>query len=464
MSNRIESTMTSNWFESPIVTMPTREHNNKVKTNVDSSVKTVEPNKKINDKSPKNMLRVQVKRSGGDTIVYSIDKETTGAMMLAKCGQLRGLRQYDYFGLSYVGTDGQSYYAEDGQKIRLSPLLKPADGTIELQLKPMFYPDDIDELIETKLIRLFFDQTRQDLIDGTIQCPDKEMLDLLNSLAARVDDGTAISSRHGMVDYLQVASLLNMFGVEYFRVDNSILLGVHSKGIYVYTNNNRQTPTSSYHWSDIKKMEYRKPNFIIKTKSGDKLMFKAAAEKMAAKLLRLCEGNREMDERRQKGPSRYHLQMRKQANKEMEEVEYWYNLRLNEKVKLEQMITKLRDIQMANFAMFIIYETFLLMNKVATAQTILFYWLMNNIHQQWEQQQQLIRPADDAVEAAEFISDHDNVKNNNEIETIPQRIDKLYKQKPQQTRPSTMIRLSDDITNDQIETVKERINKLFKKK
>lgn len=413
-------------------------------------------------------MLVQVRRSGGDTIVYLMNKNTTGATMLEKCGQLRGLRQYDYFGLSYVGTDGQSYYIEDGQKIRLSPLLKPKDdGTIELQLKPMFYPDNIDELIETKLIRLFYDQTKQDLIDGTLQCPDEEMLDLLNSLAARVDEGTAISSRHGMIDYLEVASLLNTFGVEYFRVDTSILLGVHSKGINVYSNNNRQSPTSSYLWSDIEKMDYRKQTLTVKTKSGDGLAFKATTEKMAEKFLRLCKGNRNMNEQRQKGPSRYQQEMRKQANKEVEEVEYWYDLYQKEKTKLEkEMITKLRDIQMTNFAMFMIYESFLITNKVALL--LPFFWLMNNIHQWWEQQQpkQPVQYADVASPGSMTIKEHDapTCTSIHQIETIQQRIDKLYKQKPRQSRPLSPVQLSDEMTNDKIETVQERIDKLFKTK
>ena len=171
MNNQVESTMTSDWFESPIVTKPTNPIPKKALgrralnfLSLDSTKRDDKEEAKISNKedikAPNEMLRVQVKRSGGDTIVYSIDKNTTGAVMLAKCGKLRGLRQYDYFGLSYVGTDGHSYYIDDDQKIRLSPLLKPAsaDGIIELQLKPMFYPDSIDELIETKLIRLFFDQ------------------------------------------------------------------------------------------------------------------------------------------------------------------------------------------------------------------------------------------------------------------------------------------------------------------
>lgn len=337
---------------------------------------------KISNDKPKLQFYeklVQVKRSRGSTITYTVNYSScTGASLLAECCTLRGLREYNYFGLRYLAEDGQYYYLDENKLISDSPIKMPEanDQPIELQLRPMFYPEQIDELIEPKTIKMFYDQTQQDLIDGTLQCPDQEMKDLLNSLTGQI--GEAINPTKGMMDYLQVASLLQMFGIEYFKITNqdSNWLGIYSKGINIYKDD-QLTPISSYEWSDISKIKVWGSKLVVKTKKGDKLVFETASKMSAKQMMRLCDGNRQ--EQLERGQEdKFKDQLKLQTNRELQETEYWFALYQKEKEKFDQLMTKVREIQLSNVLMFILYETVLTADRVAAADLTMFYWLIRN--------------------------------------------------------------------------------------
>uniref|UniRef100_A0A671E8W6 FERM domain-containing protein n=1 Tax=Rhinolophus ferrumequinum TaxID=59479 RepID=A0A671E8W6_RHIFE len=61
------------------------------------------------------------------------------------------------------------------------------------------------------------------------------------------------------MEYLKVAQDLEMYGVNYFAIQNkkgTELLGVDALGLHIYDPENRLTPKISFPWNEIRNISY----------------------------------------------------------------------------------------------------------------------------------------------------------------------------------------------------------------
>ena len=110
-----------------------------------------------------------------------------------------------------------------------------------------------------------------------------------------------------VVEYLNVAQTLPMYGVSYFSVkrrwskNNKVqnLLGLHGAGINVYSLADRRNPIVCLSWSDIlafktKRTKRLKNYFTIDT-LREKLVFVVANERTCKLMKTLCKGNKKLN-------------------------------------------------------------------------------------------------------------------------------------------------------------------------
>jgi hypothetical protein len=66
---------------------------------------------------------------------------------------------------------------------------------------------------------------------------------------------------------LKIAENLEMYGIAYFSVRNAkgtdVFVGVDPSGINVYEKTNKLKPTTTFPWSEIKKINHTKDKFKV---------------------------------------------------------------------------------------------------------------------------------------------------------------------------------------------------------
>src|SRR5271156_5489729 len=71
-----------------------------------------------------------------------------------------------------------------------------------------------------------------------------------------------------MMEYLQIAQDLEMYGVNYFDIRNKkgteLWLGVDALGLNIYEKNDRLTPKIGFPWSEIRNISFNDKKFVIK--------------------------------------------------------------------------------------------------------------------------------------------------------------------------------------------------------
>lgn len=125
-----------------------------------------------------------------------------------------------------------------------------------------------------------------------------------------------------MLEYLKIAQDLEMYGVNYFEIQNKkgteLWLGVEALGLNVYEKNDRLVPKIGFPWSEIKNVSYNSHKFIIKSidKKSPDLKFISRRVNTNKCILALCMGNHELYQRRRKPDSIEVQQMKAQAREQ----------------------------------------------------------------------------------------------------------------------------------------------------
>ncbi|KAL1489430.1 hypothetical protein ABEB36_014325 [Hypothenemus hampei] len=134
-------------------------------------------------------------------------------------------------------------------------------------------------------------------------------------------DHRGMSRDEAEMEYLKIAQDLDMYGVNYFPIQNKketeLWLGVTAVGLNIYEKENKLQPKTTFTWSEIRHISYDDKKFIIKTvdKNSPNFVFFSHKVRMNKLILDLCMGNHDLFMRRRK-PDSMELQQMKAAAKE----------------------------------------------------------------------------------------------------------------------------------------------------
>ncbi|KAL5017365.1 hypothetical protein ScPMuIL_006954 [Solemya velum] len=295
---------------------------------------------------------------------FSIDLKDSGKNFFELVCRTIGLRETWYFGLQYVDSNGYIAWLKLDKKVLDQDV--PKESPIPFLFLAKFYPEDVsEELIQEITQHLFFLQVKQSILNMDIYCPPEASV-LLASYAvqAKYGDYDEITYKSGMLatedllpqrvidqyqmtpemweerikvwyadhrgvsrdeaemEYLKIAQDLEMYGVNYFQIKNKkktdLWLGVDAEGLNIYERDNRLTPKTSFHWSEIKNISFNDKKFVIKPvdKKAPNFVFFAPKNRINKLILELCVGNHNLYTQRRKPDPMEIQQMKAQARDE----------------------------------------------------------------------------------------------------------------------------------------------------
>nr|ADY38950.1 tegument antigen [Raillietina tetragona] len=294
---------------------------------------------------------------------FEMQKHALGQDLFDQVVRTIGLREVWYFGIQYVDKDGNPSFLRLDKKISSNDFAPGSEYDFKFMVK--FYPENVEEeLIQTCTITHFYLQVKNDIMSGKIYCPTDTAV-LLASYACAAKYGpydaqtcpkslpidrlipgreqynqtndqwyeriiTYYKDHHdmtreeAMVQYLQIAQDLEMYGVETFNIKNKkgtpLVLGVDALGLSIYEPDNMLDPKIGFPWSEIRNLSFHDKKFIIKPadKSAKEFYFLVDKSKVNKRILALCTGNHELYMRRRKSDSIEVQQMKIQAREERE--------------------------------------------------------------------------------------------------------------------------------------------------
>lgn len=328
--------------------------------------------------SPKSRnKRIYVQISTMDAqMEFEIDKAAFGRDLFDLVSRTIGLRETWYFGLQYIDTKGYVAWLKMDKRIseqdvslnhKKDDRLKAGGPLMSFFFLAKFYPEDVaEELIQEVTQHLFFLQVKHAILNMDIYCPPEASV-LLASYAvqAKYGDYDEATYKPGMLadaedllpqrvidqyqmtpemweerirvwyadhkgmsrdeaemEYLKIAQDLDMYGVNYFQINNKkeseLWLGVTSLGLNIYEKDNKLTPRVTFPWSEIRNISYDDKKFTIKPVDrahSPNFQFYSNKTRMNKLILDLCIGNHDLFMKRRK-PDTMELQQMKQQAKE----------------------------------------------------------------------------------------------------------------------------------------------------
>lgn len=327
---------------------------------------------------------------------FAIQSSTTGKELFEQVTKTIGLRELWYFGLQYTDTKGLTTWLNLKKKVTNQDVKKQTP--LQFKFRAKFYPEDVaEELIQPITQRLFFMQVREGILTDEIYCPpetsvllasyavqakystyneEKHAIGYLNQdklLPQRVYDQHKMTKQqweeriqnwhqeHGsmareeaMIEYLKISQDLEMYGVNYFEIQNKkktqLLLGVDALGLNVYEKQDRLSPKIGFPWSEIRNISFSDKKFTIKPidKKAPDFVFFVARLRINKRILALCMGNHELYMRRRKPDSIEVQQMKAQQREEKIQKEMDKAMLENERKKLEKEREKLLAVEKHN--------------------------------------------------------------------------------------------------------------------
>lgn len=327
---------------------------------------------------------------------FAIQSSTNGKELFEQVTKTIGLREVWYFGLQYVDTKGYTTWLNLKKKVTHQDVKK--ESPLQFKFRAKFHPEDVaEELIQPITQRLFFMQVRDGILTDEIYCPpetsvllasyavqakysayndEKHKSGYLSSeklLPQRVYDQHKMSKQqweeriqtwhaeHGnmsredaMIEYLKIAQDLEMYGVNYFEIQNKkkthLLLGVDALGLNVYEKQDKLTPKIGFPWSEIRNISFSDKKFTIKPidKKAPDFVFFVERLRINKRILALCMGNHELYMRRRKPDSIEVQQMKAQSREEKLQKELDKTMLENERKKLEREREKLERVESRN--------------------------------------------------------------------------------------------------------------------
>ncbi|CAG5079475.1 merlin [Cotesia glomerata] len=295
---------------------------------------------------------------------FNLEWRATGRDLFDLVCRTIGLRETWYFGLQYEDAKGFISWLKLDKKVQDQGISQ--QPTTPFMFLAKFYPEDVaEELVQEVTQHLFFLQVKQAILSMDIYCPPEASV-LLASYAvqAKYGDYDEVSCRPGMLtsehllpqrvidqyqmtsemwedrikiwyadhrgmsrdeaemEYLKIAQDLDMYGVNYFPINNkketNLWLGVTALGLNIYEKENKLTPKTTFTWSEIRHISFDDKKFVIKPveKSSPNFVFFSLKVRMNKLILDLCIGNHDLFMRRRKPDSMEVQQMKAQAKEE----------------------------------------------------------------------------------------------------------------------------------------------------
>ncbi|XP_069135893.1 merlin-like [Argopecten irradians] len=295
---------------------------------------------------------------------FSIEHKATGKDLFELVCRTIGLRETWYFGLQFIDSKGYISWLKVDKRVLDQDV--PRETPVPFLFLAKFFPEDVsEELIQEITQHLFFLQVKQSIINMDIYCPPEASV-LLASYAVQAKYGDHDTSTYkvgtlasedllpqrvidqyqmtpqmweerikewyadhrGMsrdeaeMEYLKIAQDLEMYGVNYFQIENKkntdLWLGVDALGLNVYESNNKLSPKITFPWNEIKNISFKDKRFVIKPveKKSPDFVFKPPKLRINKLILELCIGNHELFTRRRKPDSMEIQQMKANAREE----------------------------------------------------------------------------------------------------------------------------------------------------
>nr|CAB3265510.1 ERM ezrin/radixin/moesin (ERM)-like protein [Phallusia mammillata] len=316
---------------------------------------------------------------------FAIQPSTTGKQLFDQVVKTVGLREIWFFGLQYVDSKGYATWLKLNKKVQQQDVRK--DAILQFKFRAKFFPEDVaEELIQDITQRLFFLQVKDSILADETYCPPETSV-LLASYAVQAKYATydpdkhksgylandrllpeRVSSQHkmtkdqweeriqtwhaehgimpredAMIEYLKIAQDLEMYGVNYFEIQNkkktSLYLGVDALGLNVYEKNDKLTPKIGFPWSEIRNISFNDRKFVIKPidKKAPDFVFYVERLRINKRILALCMGNHELYMRRRKPDTIEVQQMKAQSREEKHQKQQERQALEREKTKRAQI-------------------------------------------------------------------------------------------------------------------------------
>ncbi|XP_047538517.1 merlin isoform X2 [Vanessa atalanta] len=299
---------------------------------------------------------------------FNLEWRATGRDLFDLVCRTIGLRETWFFGLQFEDTKHFISWLKLDKRVQ-DQCVSQMPGT-PFMLLCKLYPEDVaEELIQEVTQHLLFLQVKQAILSMDIYCPPEASV-LLASYAvqAKYGDYDESASKPGMLasedllpqrvidqyqmtpemweerikiwyadhkgmsrdeaemEYLKIAQDLDMYGVNYFAINNKketdLYLGVTALGLNIYEKDNKLTPKTTFPWSEIKHISFDDKKFVIKfvDKSVNNFIFFSpkGMNKLSffSQILDLCIGNHDLYMRRRKPDTMEVQQMKAQAKEE----------------------------------------------------------------------------------------------------------------------------------------------------
>lgn len=316
---------------------------------------------------------------------FAIQPSTTGKQLFDQVVKTIGLREIWFFGLQYTDTKGYSTWLKLNKKVQQQDVRK--ETPLQFKFRAKFFPEDVaEELIQEITQRLFFLQVKDSILSDEVYCPPETSV-LLASYAVQAKYGIFQNDRHksgylsndrllpqrvyeqhkmtkeqweeriqtwhaehgsmskddAMIEYLKIAQDLEMYGVNYFNIQNKkhtqLLLGVDALGLNIYEKSDRLTPKIGFPWSEIRNISFNDKKFVIKPidKKAPDFVFFVERLRINKRILALCMGNHELYMRRRKPDTIEVQQMKAQSKEERQQKQLERQALDREKLKREQV-------------------------------------------------------------------------------------------------------------------------------
>ncbi|GBP39108.1 hypothetical protein EVAR_27469_1 [Eumeta japonica] len=294
---------------------------------------------------------------------FNLEWKATGRELFDLVCRTIGLRETWFFGLQFEDTKHFISWLKMDKRVQ-EQCVSQMPGTPFMFLCKL-YPEDVaEELIQEVTQHLLFLQVKQAILSMDIYCPPEASV-LLASYAVQAKfgdydesaykpgtlatadllpqrviaqyqmtpemwedrikiwyaDHKGMSRDEAEMEYLKIAQDLDMYGVNYFAINNKketdLYLGVTALGLNIYEKDNKLTPKTTFPWSEIKHISFDDKKFVIKfvDKAASNFIF-FSPKGMNKLILDLCIGNHDLYMRRRKPDTMEVQQMKAQAKEE----------------------------------------------------------------------------------------------------------------------------------------------------
>uniref|UniRef100_A0A6G3ME57 Ezrin (Trinotate prediction) n=1 Tax=Henneguya salminicola TaxID=69463 RepID=A0A6G3ME57_HENSL len=281
-------------------------------------------------------------------LVFELRPKTKGQQLLDMVCKDLNIYEKQWFGLSYIDTNGNNRWSKLKNDIKLEKVKTFADTNAHFKFAIRFYPQCIRlEILQDSVKSYFFKcELLRIVTDVDVDIPaeyrvltavayacltskehppdspeDKinkkfdrifpahvmERMNLskqewLDAILAGIEVAKTQHYTEPLMQALECMEQCPMYGTSFFDIINkkgtALKLGIDCHGLTVYKGNNRIQPSVAFIWEEIHAISYQDSRFMIKLVKKDNvstvLVFDAKTEKYTEEMMNLIIGNHTM--------------------------------------------------------------------------------------------------------------------------------------------------------------------------